>query len=118
MPTTPNAWPPRRPYIPLGCHQQSRVQDGQRAPLSAEALEQLYRGAACECNPDLLADAAPPNHLRLPRRRPAAYLGAAVVLVLIAFALAGCGGGDPEPEAEHDKTTQPVDCAHYPELCR
>lgn len=88
-------------------------------PLDDEAPARLYRGAACECNPQLLADNAAPNQLRLPRRRPAAYLGAAVVLVLLAFALAGCGGGSEEDEAAgHDKTLQPLDCTHHPELCR
>lgn len=34
-----NEWPPRRPYIPLGCDQQGRVLDGQRPP--AECCTEL-----------------------------------------------------------------------------
>lgn len=37
-----NEWPPRRPYIPAGCDQQGRVEDGQRAP--------------AECSTDIGAD--------------------------------------------------------------
>lgn len=31
----------KRPYIPLGCAQQGRVEDGARAPMAAEASNEL-----------------------------------------------------------------------------
>ncbi len=36
-----NDWPARRPYIPLGCDQQGRVTDGERAPAPAEASTEV-----------------------------------------------------------------------------
>jgi hypothetical protein len=36
-----NEWPARRPYIPAGCDQQGRIEDGKRAPAPAECSTEI-----------------------------------------------------------------------------
>lgn len=48
-------------------------------------------------------------------------LRTAVVALIVGLlcVLQGCGGGDAEPEeTATDKTTPPLNCTFYPELCR
>lgn len=48
---------------------------------------------------------------------PAFRLALVLLLPLLLLALQACGGGD-EPPPEADKTTQPLNCTLYPELCK
>lgn len=47
-------------------------------------------------------------------------LRAAVVALVVGLLclLQGCGGGDEPEEAATNKTTPPLNCTFYPELCR